>query len=67
VGGAGLNLKDPPQLLDPRSAQKNVNYLVEGDGILTKRKGLEQLFTVAGNVAITTNGWECADCENLPW
>lgn len=49
----GENLHDLPQLLDAQFALKIQNYLISATGQLEKRKGIEKIFEVAGNVKIT--------------
>ena len=49
----GVDKRDLPQLLDPKFAQSIVNYWIYSDGQLIKRKGVEELFTVAGVTGFT--------------
>jgi len=53
MGKAGLNLKDLPELMDPAFALNNENYFVMNNRGLSKRGGIVELITVAGNKAIT--------------
>src|SRR5574343_315498 len=53
MGKSGLNLKDLPELIDPAYAIKNENYFVMNNRGLSKRGGLIELVTVAGNKAVT--------------
>lgn len=48
-----LDLKDLPQLMTPQQALQITNYLPTSDARLPVRKGLERIFTVAGNFPIT--------------
>lgn len=50
---AGINKRTAPQFLDPKFAISIVNYEIEDDGRLIKRKGLNKLLEVAGNAPIT--------------
>lgn len=50
---SGVNLRDLPQLMSPDFALQNENYFVTTDGGLSKRKGLIELTTVAGNKPVT--------------
>lgn len=49
----GINLSMAPQFLDVSYALDIQNYEIENVGKLIKRKGLDKIFEVAGNVAIT--------------
>jgi len=49
----GINLRTAPQFLDPSHAQSIINYEIEDEGKLIKRKGLTKITEVAGNKAIT--------------
>ena len=50
---SGKNLRDLPQFLSPDFALENTNYFITTDGGLSKRKGLEKIFEVAGIYPIT--------------
>ncbi|MBP7118455.1 hypothetical protein KBA63_00045 [Candidatus Woesebacteria bacterium] len=50
---AGINKRTAPQFLDSKYAINILNYEVEDDGRLVKRKGLNKIFEVAGNAPIT--------------
>lgn len=49
---SGLNLRDLPQLLSVEYCLDNTNFFITSDGGLTKRGGMKQLFSVAGNDGI---------------
>lgn len=49
----GENLLQIPQVLSPANALIMNNYLCAAEGQLVKRKGLERIFEVAGNNAVT--------------
>ena len=53
MASGGVNLRDLPQLLDPKYAQKSINYLTLAEGRLEKRKGATKILEVAGNNPIT--------------
>lgn len=53
MGKAGVNLRDLPQLLDPKYATDIKNYILLTDGGLKKRKGFETYFTITDIGAIT--------------
>jgi hypothetical protein len=53
MGKSGLNLSVLPELLNPAYALNNENYFVMNNRGLSKRKGIVELTTVAGNKAIT--------------
>lgn len=50
---SGENLRSLPQLLDTKYALRAINYLIEDEGRLKKRKGISQLFSVGGTSPIT--------------
>jgi len=45
----GLNLRESPQLLNLDYALEIKNYIISSEGVLEKRKGLKELFSVAGS------------------
>lgn len=56
MGKSGLNLKDLAEFMNPAFALSNENYFVTNNRGLTKRKGLMELITVAGDKPVTLFG-----------
>ena len=48
---SGINLRDLPQMMNPAFALSIKNYFITTDAGLSKRGGLERIFTIAGTVA----------------
>ena len=53
MGKSGVNLRDLPQLLDPKYALNINNYLPTTDGGLQRRKGLKKIIDASATSAIT--------------
>lgn len=49
----GLNKRDLPQLLDVKFAMECKNYMIDTEGQLKKRRGLEELFDLTGTDGFT--------------
>lgn len=53
MGKAGLNFKDLAEFINPSFALKNINYFVQNNRGLSKRKGIIKLLEIAGTKPIT--------------